>query len=312
MIQKGCKVHLITLKDWSAQEVADVVDSSLELKESPARYAGAMSGRSLALLFQKTSTRTRCSGEIGMTQLGGHAVYLDWRATNFDLANLEDEIRVLSLYADLMIVRILKHADVVRSTQASRVPVMNGCCDRYHPLQALADLMTIQDKLGRLDGVRLTYVGVHNNVCNSLIAAGVKVGMKVTVVAPEINPAAMDEPLYEEARRAGLYENAADLQAALKTADLVYTDTWIDMEYFTDPAFESERERRIQLFKPYQLNKDLLRGLDVCIMHCLPAHRGYEIDAELLDDPRSIIFDQAENRLHSQKAVILKLADNLP
>ena len=312
MIQKGCKVHLITLKDWSAQEVADVVDSSLELKESPARYAGAMSGRSLALLFQKTSTRTRCSGEIGMTQLGGHAVYLDWRATNFDLANLEDEIRVLSLYADLMIVRILKHADVVRSTQASRVPVMNGCCDRYHPLQALADLMTIQEKLGRLDGVRLTYVGVHNNVCNSLIAAGVKVGMKVTVVAPEINPAAMDEPLYEEARRAGLYENAADLQAALKTADLVYTDTWIDMEYFTDPAFESERERRIQLFKPYQLNKDLLRGLDVCIMHCLPAHRGYEIDAELLDDPRSIIFDQAENRLHSQKAVILKLADNLP
>ena len=133
MIQKGCKVHLITLKDWSAQEVADVVDSSLELKESPARYAGAMSGRSLALLFQKTSTRTRCSGEIGMTQLGGHAVYLDWRATNFDLADLEDEIRVLSLYADFMIVRILKHADVVRSTQASRVPVMNGCCDRYHP-----------------------------------------------------------------------------------------------------------------------------------------------------------------------------------
>ena len=312
MIQKGCKVHLITLKDWSAQEVADVVDSSLELKESPARYAGAMSGRSLALLFQKTSTRTRCSGEIGMTQLGGHAVYLDWRATNFDLADLEDEIRVLSLYADLMIVRILKHADVVRSTQASRVPVMNGCCDRYHPLQALADLMTIQEKLGRLDGVRLTYVGVHNNVCNSLIAAGVKVGMKVTVVAPETNPAAVDEPLYEEARRAGLYENAADLQAALKTADLVYTDTWIDMEYFTDPAFESERERRIQLFKPYQLNTDLLRGLDVRIMHCLPAHRGYEIDAELLDDPRSIIFDQAENRLHSQKAVILKLADNLP
>ncbi len=304
-------MHLTTLKDWSVEEVTQVVEGSLGLKADPDRHAGVMKGRNLALLFQKTSTRTRYTGEIGMIQLGGHAVYLDWDVTNFGLADLGDEIHVLSLYADFILVRLLKNADVMRATQTSRVPVMNGCCDRYHPMQALADLMTVQEKMGRLEGVRLTYVGVHNNVCNSLIAAGMKVGMKVVVVAPEVNPAAVDEPLYEEAQQAGLCERSEDLRQSLENSDVVYTDAWIDMEYFTDPAFAVEKERRIQLFKPYQLNKDLLRGLDLHIMHCLPAHRGYEIDGELLHDPRSIIFDQAENRLHSQKAVILKLAGRL-
>ena len=304
-------MHLITLKNWSAEDVGKVIESGLELKSAPDRYAGVMKGRNLALLFQKTSTRTRYTGEIGMYQLGGHAVYLDWDATNFGLADLGDEIRVLSLYADFILVRLLKHADVVHATQTSRVPVMNGCCDRYHPMQALADLMTIREKVGRLEGIRLTYVGVHNNVCNSLIAAGMKMDMKVTVVAPEVNPAAIDEPLYQMAQQAGLYEKTDDLHATLKETDVVYTDTWLDMEYFTDPSFAAEKERRIQLFQPYQLNEELLQNLDIRIMHCLPAHHGYEIDKALLDDPRSIIFDQAENRLHSQKAVLLKLADRL-
>ena len=304
-------MHLITLKDWSAEDITEIIAHSLALKKDPARCAQAMSGQTLALLFQKTSTRTRCAGEVGMTQLGGHALYLDWRATNFTLADLQDEIRTLSLYADLIAVRFLKHADVIQAGEASQGPVINGCCDRYHPLQALADLMTIQEALGRLDGIRLTYTGVHNNVTNSLIAAGMKTGVEVTVVAPEINPAAIDEPLYEAARQAGLYKTADDLRTALETSDVVYTDTWIDMEYFADPAFVAEKDQRVQRLKPYQLNKKLLEGLDIRIMHCLPAHRGYEIEGDLLDDPRSLIFPQAENRLHSQKAVLLKLAGHL-
>jgi ornithine carbamoyltransferase len=301
-------VHLITLQEWSSQDVQQVVERGLEVKQHPERYAAALKGKTLALLFQKTSTRTRCAGEIGMAQLGGHALYLDWRNTNFGLADLGDEIHVLSAYADFLVVRFLKHEDVRRAAQASRVPLMNGCCNRYHPLQALADLTTIQEALGRLEGVRLTYVGVLNNMANSLIAAGLMAGIQVEVVAPEINPDARDEALYEQARGAGLYRCSDDLLSALKRSDVVYTDTWIDMEFFADPAFAQEKERRLRLFRPYQLNRQMLAGLEVRIMHCLPAHRGYEIEGELLDDPRSLVFVQAENRLHSQKAVLLKLA----
>ena len=289
-----------------------MVMEAAALHRDPSRRSQALSGRSLALLFQKTSTRTRCSGEIGIGQLGGRALYLDWRSTNFGLANLGDEIRVLSSYVDFMVVRFLNHADVVLAAERSSVPVMNGCCDRYHPLQILADLQTIHEKLGRLEGVKLVYAGVHNNVTNSLIAAAVKVGMEIIVVSPETNPAALDGDLLREAKAAGAYRTADDLRSAVKDSHVVYTDTWIDMEYFDDPDFAAEKKRRVQQFAPYRLGVSTLEGLDTLIMHCLPAHRGYEIDGELLDDPRSIIFEQAENRLHSQKAALLKLAGQLP
>ena len=304
-------MHLISLKDWSTTDVIEIVEGGIGMKKHPERYASSMSGRSLTLLFQKTSTRTRCAGEVGMTQLGGHALYLDWRATNFSLADLRDEIRVLSSYVDLIMVRFLKNADVLRAAESSSVPIINGCCDRYHPTQALGDLITIKEKLGRLEGVKLTYVGVHNNVCNSLIAAGLKVGMEVTVVAPEMNPSAVDAELFEAARRAGLYKVSDRIQDAVAKSDVVYTDTWIDMEFFLDPVFEAEKERRIKQFAPYQLNKTLLEGQGVLVMHCLPAHRGYEISGDIVEDPRSIVFEQAENRLHSMKALILKLSDKL-
>ena len=300
-------MDLVTLKNWSTEDVIAVVESSIAIKNNPEQYANVTSRRSLAMLFQKTSTRTRCAGEVGMTQLGGHAVFLDWRATNFALADLGDEMRVLSAYSDVILARFLKHADVVKAAESATVPLINGCCDRYHPTQAVGDLMTIQEKLGRIEGVKLTYVGVHNNVCNSLIIAGLKTGMEVTVVAPEMNPAAVDEELYEAARKAGTYRTSDQLHEAIANSDVVYTDTWVDMEFFTDPAFKEEKERRIKTLSPYQLNTELLAGQDVLVMHCLPAHRGYEISGEIVEDPRSIMFDQSENRLHSMKGLILKL-----
>ena len=301
-------MHLITLKDWSGNDIREVVEEGMALKRDPTRGRGALAHQALALLFQKTSTRTRCAGEIGMAQLGGQAVYLDWRSSNFGLADLGDEIRVLSTYVNFIVARLLHHEDVKAVAAAATVPVMNGCCDRYHPLQVLADLQTIQEKLGRLEGVKLTYAGVHNNVCNSLIAAGLKVGMEITVVAPEVNDAAVDEELLARARSAGTFTTCDDLRRSVETCDAVYTDTWIDMEYFDNPDFKDEKERRLALLRPCQLNRALLEGLDPLIMHCMPAHRGYEIEGELIDDPRSVLFDQAENRLHSQKAVLLKLA----
>lgn len=306
-------MHLITLKNWSKVTTLETVERSLEIKKNPGHYSSALSGKTMALLFQKTSTRTRCAGEIGITQLGGHAIYMDWQNTNFGLADLGDEVRVLSSYTNFVLARLMKHKNVQLAASASKVPVINGCCDRYHPLQALTDLMTIHESLGYLDGVKLTYIGMLNNVANSLIVASLHSGIHVTCVCPETNPAAQDIELYEEATQAGLYEHITEidhLPRVLEKSDVVYTDTWIDMEYFTDPKFSKEKDRRISLFKPYQLNADLLRGLDIKILHCLPAHHGYEITGELLHDPRSLIFTQAENRLHSQKAVLLQLANS--
>lgn len=303
--------HLINLRSWSGDDIRQVVDAGIRLKTDPGAYAASLAGRSLAMLFQKTSTRTRCSAEVGMFQLGGQAVFLDWRATNFGLADLHDEFRVLSRYFDLILTRFLAHADVVTAAEAAEVPVMNGLCDRYHPLQALCDLQTIQEKLGRLDGVHLVYAGVHNNVTNSLITACLRTGMRLTVAAPEINPAAVDEDLFAEARASQRYTETDDLRAAVADADVVYTDTWLDMEYFDDPDYADEKARRISVFQPFQLNREVLADSKALIMHCLPAHRGYEIEGELVDDARSIMFDQAENRLHSQKAVLLKLAGQL-
>ena len=295
-------MHLITLNPWSETDILETVTD-------------AVGGKNLCLLFQKTSTRTRCAGEIGITQLGGHAHYLDWRTTNFALADLGDEMRVLSAYVDIILARFLKHTELVEAAAAATVPVINGCCDKYHPTQALGDLMTIQEHLGRLEGVKLCFIGVHNNVCNSLIAAGMKVGIEVTVVAPEVNPAAVDKELWDAAARKGLYKvldtGSINVDSALESviaeSDVVYTDTWVDMEFFTDPSFAEERERRLKKMMPYQLNTELLEGHKCKIMHCLPAHHGYEIAGEVVNDERSIIFEQSENRLHSMKAIVLRL-----
>ena len=310
-------MHLITLKDWQETEIRETVENCIKIKNHPEKYRHAASALSLALLFQKTSTRTRCAGEIGIMQLGGNALYLDWRTTNFGLADLSDEMHVLSDYVDIILARFLIHSDVQKAADAASVPVINGCCDRYHPTQAIGDLMTIQEHIGRLEGVKVCFIGVHNNVCNSLITAGMKTGLEVTVIAPEVNPAAIDEELWTQAEQKGGYKlistdtlgtNAA-LQEVIAENDVVYTDTWIDMEFFTDPSFAEEKERRMKLMMPYQLNPSLLNGIDCKIMHCLPAHRGYEIAVELLDDSRSVIFEQSENRLHSMKAIILKLLE---
>ena len=309
-------MHLIKLDPWSEADILDIVENSLKIKNHPEKYRHAVGGRSLSLLFQKTSTRTRCAGEIGITQLGGHAHYLDWRTTNFGLADLADEMRVLSAYVDIILARFLKHDELLKAATAATVPIINGCCDRYHPTQALGDLMTIQEHLGRLQGVKLSFIGVHNNVCNSLIAAAVKVGLEVTVVAPEINPAAVDEPLWNQAAEKGVYktfdtttENRTALETLIAESDVVYTDTWVDMEFFTDPAFAKERERRLEKMMPYQINAHLLKTHPCRVMHCLPAHHGYEISAEVLNDQRSLIFEQSENRLHSMKAILLKLLE---
>lgn len=300
-------MHLINFKELSDRQLDEMIDRAIEIKHNPGKYQAALEGKSLAMIFQKTSTRTRIAFEVAMTQLGGHAIYLDWRTTNFTLADVHDETRYLSRNVDCIMARLLKNADLQRMARASRVPVINGCDEKYHPSQAIADLMVMKEKKGMLEGLKLVYVGVHNNVCNSLIEGCIKTGVKITAVTPIFNEPSRDDEILELARRSGLYETTVDVKSAVKDADFVYTDTWVDMEFFTDPKYAAEKEKRLKIMLPYQVNKDLLNDSDAYIMHDMPIHRGYEIDAEMIESPRSIIYEQSENRLYSAKAILLKL-----
>ena len=304
-------MHLIDFKNLSGQQLMEIIDKAIEVKHNPERCRTALAGESLAMIFQKTSTRTRVSFEVAMTQLGGHALYMDWRTTNFTMADLYDETRYLSRNVDCIMARLKENADLLVMAKASRVPVINGCDEKYHPSQAIADLMTMKEKKDALAGLSLVYIGVHNNVCNSLIEACTMTGMQITTVTPIVHEPARDEELLEKAKRTGLYSVTLDAKQALKDADVVYTDTWVDMELFFDPQFKEEKEKRIKLMLPYQINSKLMEESSALIMHDMPIHRGYEISAEMIEAPNSIIFDQAENRLHSEKAILLELLEKI-
>lgn len=302
-------MHLMNFKELSGQELNALVTEGIEIKHDPERYSDSLEHKSLALIFQKTSTRTRVSFEVAMTQLGGHALYIDWRTTNFALADLGDEMQYLSRNVDGIMARLLYNADLQKMMKTSKVPIINGCDEMYHPSQAIADLITMKERKGTLKGTKLVYVGIHNNVCNSLIEGCTKTGVNITTVCPIFNDASRDEALLEEARKTKLWTSTLDLKKAVKDADFVYTDTWIDMEFFTDPKFAAEKEKRLKQMMPYQINSELLKGSSAYIMHDMPIHRGYEITPEAIEKPKAVIYEQAENRLYSAKAILLKLLE---
>ncbi len=300
-------MHLISFKELSGQQIMEIVNKGIEIKRNPKEYWGALEGKTLAMIFQKTSTRTRVSFEVAMTQLSGHAIYMDWRATNFTIADIYDETQYLSRNVDCILARLIRNSDLQVMAKASRVPVINGCDEKYHPTQAIADLITMKEKRGTLKDAKLVYVGVHNNVCNSLIEACTKVGVEIVTVTPIFNEPSRDDELLDSAKKTGLYRTTLDLKEALKDADFVYTDTWIDMEFFQDPKYAEEKEKRVRIMIPYQINKENLAGSNAWIMHDMPIHRGYEISFDLIESPKSIIYEQSENRLYSAKAILLKL-----
>ena len=300
-------MHLANFKELSGQELNALVDLGVEVKHNAAKFQKALEAKSLALVFQKTSTRTRVSFEVAMTQLGGHALFIDWRTTNFALADIGDEVQYLSRNVDGIMARLLHNTELQKMMCASRVPVVNGCDEMYHPSQAIADLITIKEKHGKLKGAKLVYIGIHNNVCNSLIEGCTKTGVKLTTVTSIFNEPARDDALLAEAKKTGLWESTLDVKEAVEDADFVYTDTWVDMEFFTDPKFAAEKEKRLKLMMPYQVNSALLKGSGAYVMHDMPIHRGYEISADAIEHSKSVIYEQAENRLYSAKAILLKL-----
>ncbi|CUQ66226.1 ornithine carbamoyltransferase [Candidatus Nitrospira inopinata] len=266
-----------------------------------------LSGKTLGLLFQKPSTRTRVSFESGMTQLGGHALVLPTGDSQLSRGeSIADTARVLSRYLDGIVIRTFDHAIVQEWAATSSMSVINGLTDHSHPCQALSDLLTIQERKGRLQGLTLAYVGDGNNVANSLIEAGAKMGMRVVAGCPAgYQP---DQRVIERARveaetTGAVIEVIEDPLVAVKEADVLYTDVWISM------GRERERAKRLKVLTPYRLDGRLLRRAkpDAIVMHCLPAHRGEEITADVLDGPQSVVIDQAENRLHMQKAILVRL-----
>jgi ornithine carbamoyltransferase len=303
-------MHLINFKELSGKQLNEMIDEGIKVKNNPEKYRSVLEGKSTALIFQKTSTRTRVSFEVAMTQLGGHGLFIDWRTTNLALADVSDETQYLSRNVDCIMARLLRNSDLQKMADVSRVPVINGCDEKYHPSQAIADLITVKEQKGMLKGVKLVYVGIHNNVCNSLIEGCTKTGVKITTVTPIFNEPSRDNELLESAKKSGLWESTLNVKEAVKDADFVYTDTWVDMEFFTDLKFAQEKEKRVKMMLPYQINKELLEKSGAYVMHVMPIHRGYEITAEVIASPKSVIYQQSENRLYSAEAILLGLLEN--
>ena len=299
--------HCISLAEFGADELRALILTAHRIKQDPRRYAHLMQGRWLLMLFQKSSTRTRLSFELGIGRLGGQAIWMDWNTSNFSISPIEYEARYAAGQVDLIMARLKLHKDLLALARHSTVPVINGCDDRYHPCQALADLLTVYEAAGTFDGVTVSYVGIANNVSNALAVACSLTGVHLILVTPEVNPAAEDAGLMERLLAEGVVERTLDLNGAARRSQFVYTDTWVDMEFFNEPSYQQEKERRIGLLKPYQLNRDTLRGSDPYILHDMPIHPGYEIAADLVDSPRSLIYAQAANRTFVQQALMLHL-----
>jgi ornithine carbamoyltransferase len=304
--------HMLSLKDYSREEIEEIFDLAAQVKADPAAYGGVLQGKSLAMIFQKPSTRTRVSFEIGMFQLGGQAVYLG--ADSIQLArgeSVSDTARVLSRYAHGIMARVFSHQDLLDLARHGSVPVINGLSDLLHPCQALADYFTLRERRGLTEGLKIAYVGDGNNVCHELIFGAVKLGIQMSVASPQgYGPNQLIvKSATRDAQKLGTPapEILSDPYAAVQGADVVYTDVWTSM------GQEGEAEARLAAFEGYCVTPELMdqASSEAVFMHCLPAHRGEEVAEEVVDGPQSVVFDEAENRMHVQKAVLMLLmADN--
>ncbi len=301
------KKDVLSIADLTGREVLEILELTERIKKDKASYGTALKGKSLGLVFQKPSNRTRVSFEIGMVQLGGYAIYLGSSELVMGVReSIKDIACVLSRYIDGIVARTNRHEDVEQIATYATVPVINGLSDLEHPCQALCDIYTIKEKFGSFKKIRLAYIGDGNNVLNSLLMASAKVGLAIAVATPRgYEPAkrVVDtalEACAESGGRIAFYHNAAD---AARGADVIYTDVWVSM------GQEKEMKKRTKAFKGFQVNDRILKlAKDECVvMHCLPAHRGQEITDSVIDSPNSIVYDQAENRLHTEKAVLLML-----
>ncbi len=301
--------HFLTLQDYTAEEITAILDlaAALKLKQQQKIPHQLLAGKTLGMIFEKPSTRTRVSFEVGMWQLGGYALFLSSQELQIGRGEpIKDTAAVLSRYVDGIMIRTFAHSNVEELARYATVPVINGLTDLYHPCQALADLLTIKEKKGMLQGLKVAYLGDGNNVAHSLMLGCSKLGLHITVAAPqgfwpreEVRSKTEQNALLS----GGSLTVTSDPLAAVKGADVLYTDVWASM------GQEQEKAERKKIFAPYQLNREKLSLAEpeAIVMHCLPAYRGEEISADVLEGIQSVVLDQAENRMHAQKALLAML-----
>ena len=306
------KRDLLSLQDLTGEEIVNLLELTEQLKQDNYQLNNQLKGKTVALVFQKPSNRTRVSFEVGIFQLGGNCVYLGPTEINLGVReSTADVSKTLSRYLDGIVARTHAHQDVIELAEHSSVPIINGLSDLYHPCQALTDIFSIKEKFGKTEGLTLAYIGDGNNVCNSLLLGCAKVGLNMRIATPpnyepQKNIIELAEGYAKETNTEITVTNSP--QDAVKGADVIYSDVWVSM------GQEEESKKRLNDFNGYQINEKLtdLATKDFIFMHCLPAHRGQEVTAEVIDGEHSIVFDQAENRLHTQKAILISLLGEKP
>lgn len=302
----------LTLSDFDSAELLYMLEVAVELKKAQksGKPHGYLQGKTLGMIFEKSSTRTRVSFEVGMLQLGGHALFLSSKDIQLGRGEtISDTAKVLSRYVDGVMIRTYGHEKIEEFAKNAEVPVINGLTDLHHPTQVMADLLTIYEHKGKLSGLKAAYVGDGNNMAHSLLEGAAKVGMDMTVASPtgyEVN-----QEIFKNAQNVGL-RNGANIAQTNDPAEAVLNADVIITDVFASMGQESEQEERLKLFSGFQVNEQLCKHAkeDYLFMHCLPAHRGEEVTSEIIDGKHSVVFDEAENRLHAQKAILkLLLAD---
>jgi len=296
--------HLLKLGDLTKEEIVEILDLADKLKYEKKHGIEhhLLKGKTLGMIFQKSSTRTRVSFEVGIFDLGGTALFLSPRDLQIGRGEvIQDTARVLSRFLDGIMIRTFEQKEVEDLAAFGNIPIINGLTDYCHPCQVLADLMTIREKKGKLEGLKLCFVGDGNNMANSLIVGGIKMGMEVSIACPDTYKP--DPGIMKWASENGKFTCTSDIKAAASGADVLYTDVWASM------GQEEEFQERAKIFKDYQINTELMKVANdgAMVLHCLPAHRGEEITAEIIEQHADEIFEEAENRLHAQKAVMVKL-----
>jgi ornithine carbamoyltransferase len=307
-------MNMITLKTFDAAQLESIIDASIKIKKDSSQYGELLKNKNMYMLFEKTSTRTALSFGLGFNELGGRYFIQRWEDSNFSIGEVVDETRYVARNVDVILARLKENSDIEAMGQNSPIPVINGCCNKYHPTQALADCMTIKETFGTYKKT-LLYLGIWNNVFNSLVYSLPKLGGKLIGVCPIINESSISD--IEIADVVGSTENLEffgksditpeKLKELAIGSDIVYTDTWVDMEFFTNPEFKGLKEERVNMMKPFAITAELLKESSAVVMHDMPIHPGYEIERDVVETHMEIILNQAENRRHVAKGIFTQL-----
>lgn len=307
--------NFLDCRDYSPEELNTILDRASVIKANQDKFSDILNGKKLYMLFEKTSTRTFLSFATGITELGGTYYNQLWEQSNFVLGDTVSETKYVGRNVDIIMARLKSNETVQLMGDCTTVPFINGCDNTFHPCQAMADLLTVKEHFGSLN-VKWLYIGAKNNVLNSLVDTLPRLGGKLYCLAPISQATAVDDSFYEEAKKTGNYIeldpniSQDEIKKIVKEMDVLYTDTWVDMEFFNNPAYKDKKDETIKKMMPYQLNEELIGDSKAIVLHDMPMHIGYEISQEIVDKNMEYILDQAENRRHAEKAVMVTLLED--